>query len=83
MRKIGIYILAGLLFLCGGCNNWLDVRPKSQVKEGDLFQSASGFQDALTGIYVLNGQDFDLWREQHNGLHGHAGTDLFVCPGGI
>lgn len=56
MRKIGIYILAGLLFLCGGCNNWLDVRPKSQVKEGDLFQSASGFQDALTGIYVLMGR---------------------------
>lgn len=56
MRKIGIYILAGLLFLCGGCNNWLDVRPKSQVKEGDFFQSESGFRDALTGIYVLMGR---------------------------
>ena len=56
MRKIGIYMLAGLLLLCMGCNDWLDVRPKSQVKEGDLFQSASGFQDALTGIYVLMGR---------------------------
>ena len=54
MRKIGM--LAGLLLLCMGCNDWLDVRPKSQVKEGDLFESEAGFQDALTGIYVLMGR---------------------------
>ena len=56
MRKILIYITAGVLLLCIGCNNWLDVRPQSQVKEEDLFESASGFQDALTGIYVLMGR---------------------------
>ena len=39
-----------------GCNDWLDVRPKSQVKESDLFESESGFRDALTGIYVLMGR---------------------------
>ena len=56
MRKIGISILAVLLLLCWGCNDWLDVRPKSQVKESDLFESESGFRDALTGIYVLMGR---------------------------
>ena len=49
-------MLAGLLLLCMGCNDWLDVRPKSQVKEGDLFESEAGFQDALIGIYVLMGR---------------------------
>ena len=44
MRKIGISILAVLLLLCWGCNDWLDVRPKSQVKESDLFESESGFR---------------------------------------
>ena len=48
--------MTGLLFLCLGCNDWLDVRPKSQVKESDLFESESGFRDALTGIYVLMGR---------------------------
>ena len=56
MKRIGVYILTGLLFLCLGCNDWLDVRPKSQVKESDLFESESGFRDALTGIYVLMGR---------------------------
>lgn len=56
MKKIKIYMLMGLLLLCFGCNNWLDVRPKSQVKEGDLFESEAGFRDALTGIYVLMGR---------------------------
>ena len=49
-------MLAGLLLLCMGCNDWLDVRPKSQVKEGDLFENEAGFQDALIGIYVLMGR---------------------------
>ena len=42
-------MLAGTLLL-GGCNNWLDVDPKSQVKQEELIESEAGFQDALTGI---------------------------------
>lgn len=45
-------MLAGTLLL-GGCNNWLDVDPKSQVKQEVLFESEAGFQDALTGIYTI------------------------------
>ena len=45
-------MLAGAL-LFGGCSNWLDVDPKSQVKQEALFESEAGFQDALTGIYTM------------------------------
>lgn len=45
-------MLAGAM-LFGGCSNWLDVNPKSQVKQEVLFESESGFQDALTGIYTM------------------------------
>ena len=68
MRKIGISILAVLLLLCWGCNDWLDVRPKSQVKESDLFESESGFRDALTGIYVLMGRTESYGGQRTMGL---------------
>lgn len=40
---------AGLLF--SSCNKWLDISPKTQVKEDDQFSSREGFIDALFGVY--------------------------------
>lgn len=41
-----------LLVLCSSsCSKWLDVSPKTQVKEGDQFASRQGFIDALFGMY--------------------------------
>ena len=37
----------------GGCSDWLDVDPKSQIKQEALFESEAGFRDALTGIYTV------------------------------
>ena len=48
--------LAGVLLL-GGCSDWLDVDPKSQIKQEALFESEAGFRDALT-VYIR------LWRER-------------------
>lgn len=56
MKKILKYSILYLLLFTWGCNDWLDVQPKSQVKEEDLFKSESGFRDALTGIYTLMGR---------------------------
>ena len=50
MKKIFRYAALLVLLFCMGCSDWLDVRPKSQVKEDDLFTSESGFRDALIGI---------------------------------
>jgi hypothetical protein len=40
-----------LLFLLSSCNKFLDVSPKTQVKEEDQFNNKQGFTDGLFGIY--------------------------------
>ena len=49
------YIIGTVLALTlfGGCNDWLDVNPRSQVRETVLFQTESGFKQALTGVYIM------------------------------
>ena len=51
MRTIH-YIAAGLLLLFSSCSDWLDVKPKTNVEEDDLFKNEQGFKEALTGIYI-------------------------------
>lgn len=64
-----IYIgLLGLLVLAS-CSDWLDVEPKSQVKKEVLFESESGYRDALIGVYTIMGR---------TGLYGGNETMGFV-----
>ena len=74
MNKKLRYMMLCLSLFAFGCNDWLDVQPKSQVKEEDLFSSESGFRDALTGIYALKGRN--LRRQQYHGIYGYACADL-------
>ncbi len=46
-----------LLMMSSGCNDWLDVQPKSQVKEEELFKDESGFREALLGVYTIMGRE--------------------------
>ena len=34
------------------CEDWLDVNPKSQIKEEDQFSREGGYKDELTGVYT-------------------------------
>lgn len=43
---------AALLPLTTACNDWLDVEPKSQIKEEAHFDREGGYADQLTGIYT-------------------------------
>ena len=53
IRKIKFSFYLGiLLLLCGACQDWLSVSPKSEVKYDDLFKDKNGFKDQLTGIYT-------------------------------
>jgi hypothetical protein len=52
MKKILFLLPVALLF---SCEEWLDVNPQSQVKEGELFRDESGFRNALFGVYNLVG----------------------------
>lgn len=49
------YIIAGLLGIMvfsTSCKKWLTVQPKTQMPADVLFTTESGFQDALTGVYI-------------------------------
>lgn len=51
--------IAGILILMfgiSGCNQWLDIRPVSEVSEDKMFSTEQGFQDALYGVYVNLGK---------------------------
>ena len=51
-------LLAPLLLTTVSCDDWLDVNPKSQIKEENHFEREGGYQDQLTGIYTkLTTQD--------------------------
>ena len=46
------YIILGLATLFCSCNDWLDVNPKTNVDEAELFKNEQGFKEALTGVYI-------------------------------
>lgn len=51
--NIKIFIIT--IFLSGlflSCNDWLDVRPTTELDRKDLFTSETGYADALAGIYA-------------------------------
>lgn len=51
MKKIiGLFLIGTLTFT--SCESWLDVTPKVNVEEEDLFKNEQGFKEALTGIYI-------------------------------
>ena len=50
MKKIlSTICLAGAMLT--SCSDWLDVTPSDSVIEQDLFKDATGFQNALNGVY--------------------------------
>lgn len=45
-----LMILIGLSSV--SCGDWLDVLPKSEVDEKEMFESADGYYSAITGVYI-------------------------------
>lgn len=63
MKTKVIYILLFVgTSLLSSCDGWLDVSSSTQVTAEDLFKNESGFQDALTGVY-LNMASTDLYAK--------------------
>ena len=61
MKKTAI-ILSLAAILCG-CNSFLDVNPKGEVFNNDMFTSAAGYEDALYGIYAELGTVTGLYSD--------------------
>ena len=56
-------LLLTLPLLLSACGAYLDVNPKSEVTDKELFATAEGCEDAIYGIYAEIGGD-------RNGLYG-------------
>lgn len=52
MKKIYILIILFVSVTFVSCDDWLDVKGKTEIKEKDMFSSKQGFCDALTGCYM-------------------------------
>lgn len=68
-------ILVILLFGLISCNKWLDVEPKSQVRDNDLFSTETGFKEALAGVYTSLTYEPLYGREMSFGLMGVLGYE--------
>ena len=67
MKKI-IFILACLALTISSCDDWLDIKPKTNVEEEDLFRNEQGFKEALTGIYIRMSEPDLYGREMTYGF---------------
>lgn len=54
--------LAGVLLL-GGCSDWLEVDPKSQIKQEALFESEAGFRGCIDRYIYGYGENGNVWWE--------------------
>ncbi len=50
MKNQLIYVL--MFLMSTSCSEWLDVAPESEVKADKLYETETGFKDALIGVYI-------------------------------
>lgn len=63
MKTLKHYILCALALPLLGCSSFLDVNPKGEVFDKDMFESAEGYEDALYGIYAELGTQKSLYSD--------------------
>ena len=76
MKKIkNILIAAACVLTFGSCEKFLNVNPKGEVFDQDMFTTAEGFEDALYGIYAELGtsqylySDYMVWAPEVMGIN--------------
>ena len=52
-KYIRTTLIALVTIFISGCDDWLDISPKTQIKSDDNYASEQGYKDALTGVYLL------------------------------
>ncbi len=56
MSKFKYILFLTVTFALSACQDWLDVKPMSEVDQDELFSSEDGYFDALNGVYLLLGE---------------------------
>lgn len=67
MNKLA-YIFTCCILAFSSCSDWLDIKPKTNVEEEDLFRNEQGFKEALTGIYIKMSEPQLYGREMTYGF---------------
>ena len=62
-------------FLLYSCNKWLDVQPRSQVEDTELFSTESGYKEALAGVYSSMVSSKTYSKEMTYGFIGVLGQE--------
>lgn len=81
-RIIYMFLALATLNLCA-CQEWLDVSPKTEIKKSELFETETGFENALAGSYLLLGSRNLYGKNLSVGLieiiaHQYEETDYFA-----
>jgi hypothetical protein len=71
--KYNQYLFKVLVLVCMAlqlvsCNDWLDVKPRSEIESDDNYNSEQGYKDALTGIYLLMTDNAMYGKEMTYGM---------------
>ncbi len=83
MKRINHIIACCLLVpaaLLTSCNDWLDVQPRSEVEDNKLFESESGFKEALAGVYSSMVSEKTYTKEMLYGTIGILGQEWDQYP---
>lgn len=70
-------VLLGVLTL-SSCKKWLDVQPKTEMKQDELFSSQQGFNEAMVGAYVTMTKEAGYGRELTYGMLSVMAADYSV-----
>ena len=73
LRTVLLLVLPALLFY--SCNKWLDVQPRSQVEDTELFSTESGYKEALAGVYSSMVSTKTYSKEMTYGFLGILGQE--------
>lgn len=65
--KTALLMLPASLMLTS-CEDWLDVKPSTEIESSDLFANEQGFKDALNGVYITISSPSMYGREMTYGF---------------
>lgn len=70
-----VLMIAFAFFSTTSCNDWLDVKPKTEEEAEKLFSTMEGFKSALAGVYIGLSQPELYGREMTYGMVGILGQE--------
>nr|WP_121271109.1 RagB/SusD family nutrient uptake outer membrane protein [Pedobacter schmidteae] len=75
LNKMALLLMCATGLVLSSCNKWLDVQPKTEMKQEDLFSSQQGFYEAMTGAYVTMTDNSTYGRELTIGMLSVMASD--------